>query len=97
MNEQLGKEKGPAPESLEDQKFRELKATMDEQARLMGEIVIARETRAEGSVRARVGPLLKEASDKTKKAMEEWLNLRKVSDERKRKGLDDTGKDLGKE
>ncbi|MDO8500188.1 MAG: hypothetical protein Q7S66_06095 [bacterium] len=86
MSERLREEKSPAPENLEDQRFKELKDAMDEQGRLMEEIIIARGTETQEGVRARVGPLLNEASEKTKGAMQEWLNLRKVSDERKELG-----------
>ena len=79
MGEQLKGEKGLAPESLEDQKFREITAMMDEETRLLAEIITARGTDAEESVRARVGPLLHAAREKGNKAMEEWLNLRNVS------------------
>ena len=102
MNAEFREEKGPAPENLEDQKFGELTAAMNKQARLMEELIIARGTEAEESVRARVAPLLNEASEKTREAMEEWLDLRKEpalgkNDVDKGLGNDVMRKDLGKD
>ncbi len=102
MSEQFSGEKGSAPENLEDQKHRELKAAMDEENRVMTEIdkVFAStpdRAEAEKIVLEKLAPLMGEAMKKFGEALKMWLDTMREAGERERKEVDDMEKDLGKE
>ena len=90
MNKEFKKEIDLSPKTPEDQKFIELKNAMNEQALLMEEIIIARGTETEESVRERIVPLLDEASKKTVEAMQAWLETRRNLTGPGREKLDDS-------
>ncbi|MCX6765890.1 MAG: hypothetical protein NT136_02940 [Candidatus Moranbacteria bacterium] len=79
MIEQFKGEVGPAPEKLEDQKYKEFQATMDEEERIMKEIdnVLAttpNREEAEKIVLETLAPQMDEAIRKSKQALDNWLN-----------------------
>lgn len=86
MNEQLKREKGPAPENLDDQKYRELQVTMDEEDRVMEEIdnvLVSTPDRdeAEKIVLEKWAPLMDKAMKKSGEALKAWLDAIKESSE----------------
>lgn len=102
MSEQFKGEKGPTPESLEDQKHKELQVAMDEEDRIMKEIddVLAStpdRAEAEKIVLEKHASLMDAAMKKSGEALNAWLDEMRESGERERKELGDMEKDLGKE
>lgn len=87
MNKTFGREKGPSPENLEDQKHRELQAAMDEEDRVMAEIdkVLAStpdRAEAEKIVLEKWAPLMDEAMKKSSEALKMWLDTMRNAGER---------------
>jgi hypothetical protein len=102
MSEKFSGEKGPAPENLEDQEYRELQEAMNEEDRIMREIdnVFAStpdRAEAEKIVLEKLAPLMDEAMKKSGEALKAWLNTMRGTGERERKELDNMEKDLGEE
>lgn len=100
MSEQYKGEKGSTPESLEDQKYRELQEAMDEESDIMREldyVFTDMPDRAEAKkiVLEKWGPLMDEALKKSSEALKAWLNTMQEAGEREIKELDDMEKDLG--
>lgn len=84
MSEQFKEEKSPTPESLEDQKHKELQAAMDEEDRIMKEIdgVLAStpdRAEAEKIVLEKWAPLMDEAMKKSGETLKAWLDAMKES------------------
>ena len=102
MSEQFSGEKGPAPENLEDQKYRELQAAMNEEDRVMAEIdkVFAStpdRAKAEKIVLEKLAPSMDEAMKKSGEALKAWLDTMREAGERERKEINEMEKDLSKE
>ena len=102
MSEKFSGEKGPAPENLEDQKYKEMRAAEDEVDRIMKEIdnVLTNtpdRAEAEKIVLEKWAPLEDEAMKKSREAFNVWLDAIKESSERERKEIDDMEKNLGRE
>jgi hypothetical protein len=78
MNEQFKKEKGQFPETLENQKYKELRAAIDEENRIWQEIknVLATtpdQKEAEKIILKQYASLIDEAMRKSRKTLDEWL------------------------
>lgn len=102
MNGQFKRETDPPPENLENQKYEELQAAMNEERRIMKEIddVLAStpdRAEAEKLVLEKWAPLMEEAIKKSSEALKEWLDFIRKTSEREQKELDDMEKDLGRE
>jgi len=100
MSKQFSGEKGLAPENLEDHKYQELQAAMDEENQVMAEIdkVLANtpdKAEAEKIVLEKWAPLMDEAMKKSGEALKAWLDIMREADGHERKKLDDMGKNLG--
>ena len=94
MSERFKKEESPAPESLEDQKYKELRAVMDDEDRIMKEIddVLAStpdRAEAEKIVLENYALAMDKAMKKSGEALKAWLDAMRESRERERKELDD--------
>ncbi len=102
MNEQFKGEKGPTPESLVEQKYKEMRAAEDEVEQIMKEIenVLANtpdRVEAEKIVLEKYAPLEDEAMKKSREALNAWSDAIRESGERDKKELDDMEKNLGGE
>lgn len=80
------REKNPAPESPEDQKYREFQLAMDEEDRVMAEInkVIAETSNrveAEKIVLEELAPLMDKAIKKSGEALRSWLDAMRKNHE----------------
>lgn len=79
MSEKLKKEIGPIPEQLEDQKYKAFQEAMDEEDRIIKEIDNVLKTmpkeEAEKIVLENYAPLMDEAMQRSKRALQEWLDL----------------------
>ncbi len=78
MSEQPKEEKIQIPENLEDQKYAELKSSMDEEDRIMKEIdgLLNAATNREGAEKTiieKYAPLMDGAMKKSRQALDEWL------------------------
>lgn len=98
MTEKFKREECPSPENLEDQKYKELQAAMDEGDRVMAEIdkVLAStpdRAEAEKVVLEKWAPLMDEAMKKSGEALKAWLDFIRESSEREEKEFDDMRKD----
>lgn len=87
MNEKFSEEKGPSPENLEDQKYKELQVAMDKENRIMKEINdiftnTSDRKAAEDVVLHKYGSALESAMEKSKESLEAWLDAIKKSEER---------------
>lgn len=79
MTEQFKGEKGPAPESLEDQKYAALQAAMDEEDRIMKEIdniltTTPNREEAEKIVFEKYASQMDEAMKKSRQTLDEWFS-----------------------
>lgn len=102
LEKKKSKEVKSSPESLEDQKHRELQEAMEKEDRIMREIdkiLVSTQNRAEAEkiVLEKWAPLMDEAMKKSNEAFKAWLDTMRETGERDRKELDDVEKDLGKE
>jgi ElaB/YqjD/DUF883 family membrane-anchored ribosome-binding protein len=84
MNKQFKGEKGPAPEKVEDQKYAAVQAAMDEENKIIAEINKILEStpdraEAEKIVLEKYAPQMEEAMEKTRQALDEWLETIKES------------------
>ena len=92
MTEKFKREQYPSPENLEDQKYKELQAVMDEEDRIMKEIddvLTSTQDRAgaEKIVLEKYAPLMDEAIKKSGEALRAWLDFIRESSEREKKNL----------
>ncbi len=99
MSEQFKGEKGPTPESLEDQKYEEMQAAENEVDRIMKEMdnILAsnlNREEAEKIVFEKWAPLMDEAMKKSTETFKAWLDAANEASDRERKEIDDMEKDL---
>lgn len=87
MNREFKEESGPTPENLEDQKYKELQVTIDEEDKIMKEINNVFKTtpdraEAEKIVLEKYADLMDEAMKKSRQALNEWINTVKEAREK---------------
>ncbi len=95
MSEKFSEGKGSAPENLEEQKYKDLQAAMDEENRIMKEIndVFASgldRVEAERIVLEQYASLMDEAIKKSSETLKAWLDSMQESKRRTIKEADDT-------